>query len=93
LGSFGAITALAVSMICTMLVVLSGVPLVVAAVTLTLFVPCIAQFMITAKERGWRTAIAMALFIFPYAFFMGWLVNLHLDEAWGASYEVRALWV
>lgn len=56
--------------------VLSGVSLVVAAVTLTLFVPCIAQFMITAKERGWRTAIAMALFIFPYAFFMGWLVNL-----------------
>ncbi len=54
---------------------LSGVSLVVAAVTLTLFVPCIAQFMITAKERGWRIAIAMALFIFPYAFFMGWLVN------------------
>jgi ferrous iron transport protein B len=60
--------------------VLSGVPLVVAAVTLTLFVPCVAQFMITAKERGWRTAIAMALFIFPYAFFMGWLVNLILTK-------------
>jgi ferrous iron transport protein B len=59
---------------------LSGVPLVVAAVTLTLFVPCIAQFMITAKERGWRTAIAMALFILPYAFFMGWLVNLILTK-------------
>jgi ferrous iron transport protein B len=60
--------------------VLSGVPLVVAAVTLTLFVPCVAQFMITAKERGWRTAIAMALFIFPYAFFMGWLVNFILTK-------------
>lgn len=59
---------------------LSGVSLVVAAVTLTLFVPCIAQFMITAKERGWRTAIAMALFIFPCAFFMGWLVNLVLTK-------------
>lgn len=57
---------------------LSGVSLVVAAVTLTLFVPCIAQFMITAKERGWKTAIAMAAFIFPYAFFVGWLVNLAL---------------
>lgn len=55
---------------------LSGVSLVVAAVTLTLFVPCIAQFMITAKERGWRTAIVMAAFIFPYAFFVGWVVNL-----------------
>lgn len=57
---------------------LSGVSLVVAAVTLTLFVPCIAQFMITARERGWETAIAMAAFIFPYAFFVGWLVHLIL---------------
>ncbi|MCS7197078.1 MAG: ferrous iron transporter B [Candidatus Bipolaricaulota bacterium] len=57
---------------------LSGVTLVVASVTLTLFVPCIAQFMITAKERGWKTAIAMAGFIFPYAFFVGWVVNLVL---------------
>ena len=57
---------------------LSGVSLVVAAVTLTLFVPCVAQFMITAKERGWKTAIAMAAFIFPYAFFVGWVVNLVL---------------
>lgn len=59
---------------------LSGVSLVVAAVTLTLFVPCVAQFMITAKERGWKTAVAMALFIFPYAFFMGWLVHLVLTK-------------
>ncbi len=57
---------------------LNGVSLVVAAVTLTLFVPCIAQFMITAKERGWGTALAMALFIFPYAFVVGWLVHLVL---------------
>ncbi|MDW8140774.1 MAG: ferrous iron transporter B, partial [Candidatus Bipolaricaulota bacterium] len=57
---------------------LSGIALVVASVTLTLFVPCIAQFMITAKERGWKTAIAMALFIFPYALFVGWLVHLVL---------------
>jgi ferrous iron transport protein B len=55
---------------------LNGVSLVVAAVTLTLFVPCVAQFMVTAKERGWKMAIAMAAFIFPYAFFVGWLVNL-----------------
>jgi ferrous iron transport protein B len=57
---------------------LSGVSLVVAAITLTLFVPCIAQFAITAKERGWKMAIAMALFIFPYAFFIGWLVHVTL---------------
>jgi ferrous iron transport protein B len=57
---------------------LNGVSLVVAAVTLTLFVPCVAQFMVTAKERGWKMAIAMALFIFPYAFFIGWLVHVTL---------------
>ncbi len=54
---------------------LSGVSLVVAAVTITLFVPCVAQFAITVKERGWKTALAMAAFIFPYAFFVGWLVH------------------
>jgi len=58
--------------------ILGGISLVVSAVTLTLFVPCIAQFTVTAKERGWRTAVAMAAFIFPYAFFIGWLVNLVL---------------
>jgi ferrous iron transport protein B len=59
---------------------LNGISLVVAAVTLTLFVPCIAQFAITAKERGWKTAIAMALFIFPYALFVGWLINVVLTK-------------
>lgn len=57
---------------------LSGIPLIIAAVTLTLFVPCIAQFAMTAKERGWQTALAMAAFIFPYAFFVGWVLNLAL---------------
>ncbi len=55
---------------------LSGAQLVVAAVTLTLFIPCIAQFGIMLKERGWRTTLAMTLFIFPFAFFVGFLVHL-----------------
>ncbi len=58
--------------------VMSGIPLVVAAVTLTLFVPCIAQFSVNIKERGLKTALAMALFIFPFAFFVGFLLNLTL---------------
>jgi ferrous iron transport protein B len=57
---------------------LSGVPLVVAAATLTLFVPCIAQFSVTAKERGGKTALAIALFIFPFAFIVGYLLNATL---------------
>lgn len=58
---------------------LTGVQLVVASVTLTIFVPCIAQFSITIKERGIKTAIAIILFIFPFAFLVGFLANLMLS--------------
>jgi len=54
---------------------LTGVQLVVAAVTLTLFMPCIAQFMMTIKERGFKTALAISGFIFPFAFLTGFIVN------------------
>ncbi|MHC4469414.1 MAG: FeoB small GTPase domain-containing protein [Planctomycetota bacterium] len=49
---------------------------VVALITITLFVPCIANFFIMIKERGWKTGVAMFLFIFPFAFLVGGLVNL-----------------
>jgi ferrous iron transport protein B len=58
--------------------VLSGIPLVVAASTLTLFLPCIAQFSVTLKERGFKTALAIALFIVPFAFLVGFLLNVTL---------------
>jgi ferrous iron transport protein B len=48
---------------------------VVAAATLTLFVPCIAQFTMMIKERGMKTAVAMAAFIFPFAFAAGFVLN------------------
>jgi len=54
---------------------LTGLQLVVAAVTLTLFMPCIAQFMMTVKERGLKTALVISGFIFPFAFFTGFVVN------------------
>jgi ferrous iron transport protein B len=57
---------------------LSAIQLTVAAVTLTLFVPCIAQFLMMLKERGARTAIAMLAFITPVAFGAGYLLNLVL---------------
>ncbi|MFC2046790.1 nucleoside recognition domain-containing protein [Chloroflexota bacterium] len=57
---------------------LLGIPLVVAAVTLTLFIPCIAQFSVMLKERGIKTALAIALFIFPFAFLVGFALNLIL---------------
>lgn len=59
--------------------VLGGTSLVVAAVTLTLFVPCVAQFSVMLKERGVKTALAIVLFIFPFAFVVGYLLHLILS--------------
>jgi ferrous iron transport protein B len=57
---------------------LDVVHLTVAAVTLTLFVPCIAQFLMMVKERGWRTALGMFALITPVAFGAGWFLNISL---------------
>jgi ferrous iron transport protein B len=54
---------------------LDPVQVVVALVTLTLFIPCIANFFMIVKERGWRTGLAIAGFIFPFAVAVGALVN------------------
>jgi ferrous iron transport protein B len=55
--------------------------LTVAAVTLTLFVPCVAQFLMMLRERGVKTALGMVAFITPFAFAAGWLINLLLGGA------------
>ncbi|MFX0092707.1 MAG: nucleoside recognition domain-containing protein, partial [Candidatus Hodarchaeota archaeon] len=52
--------------------------IVVGTIVLTLFVPCVAQFLVMAKERGTKTAIAMVLFIIPFAVFVGALLNFLL---------------
>jgi len=51
------------------------VQVTVALVTITLFIPCIANFFMILKERGWRTGLAMAAFILPFAFGVGAAVN------------------
>lgn len=53
--------------------------IVVSLVTITLFVPCIANFFIIIKERGLKTALAVILFIFPFAFFVGGILNKLLN--------------
>ena len=50
---------------------LTGIQMVVAASALTLFLPCVAQFLMMKKERGLKTALAISAFIFPFAFLMG----------------------
>ncbi|WP_013323326.1 ferrous iron transporter B [Gloeothece verrucosa] len=57
---------------------MNGNQIVVAAIVLTLFLPCVAQLQIMLKERGWKTTTAIVLFIFPFAFIIGYLVNLFL---------------
>lgn len=49
--------------------------LVVAAVTLTLFVPCVAQFLMMKKERGLKSATLIALFVSVVAVGSGWALN------------------
>jgi ferrous iron transport protein B len=51
---------------------------VVAMVVITLFIPCIANFFMIVKERGWKTAMAIAAFIFPFAIAVGAVLNLFL---------------
>ena len=57
--------------------------ILVAMVTITLFMPCFANFLMIAKEHGMRVAWRMAAFIFPFAFFVGGAV--HRIGTWLAS--------
>jgi len=57
---------------------LDAVQALVAAVTITLFIPCIANFFMIVKERGWRTALAVAAFILPFAVGVGAALNFVL---------------
>ena len=59
--------------------VFNGNQLLICAIVLTLFLPCIAQLQIMLKEQGTKTTLAIVLFIFPFAFLMGYLVNLFLN--------------
>lgn len=54
---------------------LDAVQVVVAVVVITLFIPCIANFFMMVKERGWKTGLAIAGFIFPFAIGVGAALN------------------
>jgi ferrous iron transport protein B len=51
---------------------------IVALTVITLFVPCIANFLVMVRERGKRVAVAIAAFITAYAFGVGAILNLVL---------------
>ena len=58
------------------------IQVIVSLVTITLFVPCIANFFMMVKERGLKTAIWMVVFIFPFAFIVGGILNHVLRAIW-----------
>lgn len=49
--------------------------LTVASVTLTLFVPCVAQLLMMKKERGWKVASAIFVMVSLLAFGVGFVLN------------------
>ena len=57
---------------------LDPVNVVVALVTITLFIPCIANFFMIVKEKSWGIALLIALFIFPFAILVGGALNFVL---------------
>jgi ferrous iron transport protein B len=57
---------------------LTGNQIAVSMVVITLFVPCIANFFVMIKERGFSTAMLMVAFILPFSILVGTLLNLFL---------------
>jgi ferrous iron transport protein B len=53
-----------------------NIQVTVALVTITLFIPCIANFFMILKERGWRTGLGIAAFILPFSIGVGAAVNV-----------------
>ncbi len=52
--------------------------ILVSLVTITLFIPCIAQFFMMVKERGLRKTLWISAVIFPIAFGVGGILNFLL---------------
>lgn len=58
---------------------LTGAQLLVACVALTLFLPCIAQFLINLRERGWKTGVGISVFVLFFSFGVAFVVNFMLS--------------
>jgi ferrous iron transport protein B len=62
---------------------LSPEQIVVSLVTLTLFLPCLAQFLIMIKERGGKTAFAVAALVTAVALGVGGATRVFLSAIGG----------
>ncbi len=59
---------------------LDGIQLVIACIALTLFLPCVAQFLIVLKERGWKAGVGIAFFIVFIAYAAAFVSNIVLRQ-------------
>jgi ferrous iron transport protein B len=59
---------------------LTGVQAVVALTVMTLFVPCVANFLMMVRERGLKTGVAILAVITPVAIFTGAGLNYVLHH-------------
>ncbi|MCX7769533.1 MAG: ferrous iron transport protein B [Proteobacteria bacterium] len=59
--------------------------LLILSVMLTLFLPCIAQFIMTVKERGLKMGISIALFVTVFSILTGYLLHLIINVFLGIS--------
>jgi ferrous iron transport protein B len=59
--------------------------LLILAVMLTLFLPCIAQFIMTIKERGFKMGIYIAVFVMFFSTLTGYLLHLILNIILGVN--------
>ncbi len=50
---------------------LTALQALVSITTITLFIPCIASIFMIVKERGWKIALGMTAFIFPFSILVG----------------------
>ena len=57
---------------------LNGIQILVACVALTLFLPCIAQFIMNVKERGLKTGLAISIVTLFFSFGVAFVLNLVL---------------
>jgi ferrous iron transport protein B len=57
---------------------LDGIQTLVALTTITLFIPCVANFLVILKERGRKAGFAIAGFVLFFAFGFGALMNFTL---------------
>ncbi|MBN8639982.1 MAG: ferrous iron transport protein B, partial [Anaerolineae bacterium] len=53
--------------------------MIVSLIVVTLFVPCVANVLMIAKEYGAKIALYVVLTVFPLAFAVGALVNVVLN--------------